>query len=76
VPDNYSTVGDGASGQKMARIAFCAPDRDGELKDIQKTMKISNPGASGLHGKAIDEPATESGRPRSAVVVRGGGGGG
>jgi ATP-dependent RNA helicase RhlE len=49
VPENYvHRIGRTArAGKDGAAIAFCAPDEMGELKDIQKVMKISIPVASG-----------------------------
>jgi ATP-dependent RNA helicase RhlE len=78
VPDNYvHRIGRTArAGKDGAAIAFCAPDEMGELKDIQKTMKISIPVASGRPWEAIDEPAKpKGGRGRGRGGRPGGGGG-
>jgi ATP-dependent RNA helicase RhlE len=80
VPDNYvHRIGRTArAGKDGAAIAFCAPDEMGELKDIQKTMKISIPVASGRPWEAIDEPAKpkgRGGRGRGRGGRPGGGGG-
>jgi len=78
VPDNYvHRIGRTArAGKDGAAIAFCAPDEMGELKDIQKTMKISIPVASGRPWEAIDEPAKPKGRGGRGRGGRPGGGGG
>lgn len=86
VPDNYvHRIGRTArAGKDGAAIAFCAPDEMGELKDIQKTMKISIPVASGRPWEAMDEPDKPKGRGgrgragggRSGGGGRPGGGGG
>ncbi len=75
VPDNYvHRIGRTArAGKDGAAIAFCAPDEMGELKDIQKVMKISIPVASGRPWEAMDAPAKPKGRGRGG---RSGGGGG
>ncbi|MDQ7070495.1 MAG: DEAD/DEAH box helicase [Rhodobacterales bacterium] len=74
VPENYvhrigRTARAGADG---AAVAFCAPDEMGELKDIQKTMGISIPIASGRPWEAIDAPS----KPKGRGGRRGTGGGG
>jgi ATP-dependent RNA helicase RhlE len=68
VPDNYvHRIGRTArAGKDGAAIAFCAPDEMKELKDIQKTMKMTIPVASGR----MWEPSEEE-KPKQ----RGGGGG-
>ena len=68
VPDNYvHRIGRTArAGKDGAAIAFCAPDEMKELKDIQKTMKMTIPVASGR----MWEPSEEV-KPKQ----RGGGGG-
>lgn len=75
VPDNYvHRIGRTArAGKDGAAIAFCAPDEMGELKAIQKTMKITIPVASGRPWEASEIPdkPKQGGRGR-----RGGGGGG
>jgi ATP-dependent RNA helicase RhlE len=69
VPDNYvHRIGRTArAGKDGAAIAFCSPDEMKELKDIQKTMKMTIPVASGR----MWEPSEEV-KPKQ----RGGGGGG
>ncbi|ARO13452.1 ATP-dependent RNA helicase RhlE [Ketogulonicigenium robustum] len=49
VPDNYvHRIGRTArAGKDGQAVAFCAPDEMGDLRDIQKVMKISIPVASG-----------------------------
>lgn len=69
VAENYihrigRTARAGADG---AAIAFCAPDEMGELRDIQKTMKITIPVAGGTPWQEV--ASAKQGRP-------GGGGGG
>jgi ATP-dependent RNA helicase RhlE len=73
VPENYvHRIGRTArAGRDGKAVAFCAPDEMGQLKDIQKVMKLSIPVASGRPGEPV-EPHKKSGgggRP-------GGGGGG
>ncbi|MDR9485692.1 MAG: DEAD/DEAH box helicase [Sediminimonas sp.] len=75
VPENYvHRIGRTArAGKDGAAIAFCAPDEMGELRDIQKVMKLSIPVASGRPWEAIDAPAgAKKGGGRGP---RGGGGG-
>lgn len=81
VPDNYvHRIGRTArAGKDGAAIAFCAPDEMGELIDIQKTMGVRIPVASGRVWETHeipDKPKQKSrgggGRGRSG----GGGGGG
>lgn len=66
------------AGRDGCAIAFCSPDEMGELKDIQKTMGITIPVASGRAWEAIDAPA--GGKPgpkgRGKGPRRGFGGGG
>ncbi|AXI46231.1 DEAD/DEAH box helicase [Sulfitobacter sp. SK012] len=78
VPDNYvHRIGRTArAGKDGAAIAFCAPDEMGELKDIQKVMKIAIPVASGRPWEAIDAPDKPKGRGRGRGGRPGGGGGG
>ena len=69
VPENYvhrigRTARAGADG---AAIAFCAPDEMGELKAIQKILKMPIPVASGRAWENIDPPKGRG---------NGGGGGG
>ena len=71
VPDNYvhrigRTARAGAAG---AAVAFCSPEEIGELKAIQKTMKISIPVASGTPWEDLSQPGTKAKK-------QGGGGGG
>jgi ATP-dependent RNA helicase RhlE len=73
VPENYvHRIGRTArAGRDGKAVAFCAPDEMGQLKDIQKVMKLSIPVASGRPWEPV-EPHKKSGgggRP-------GGGGGG
>ena len=72
VPDAYvHRIGRTArAGKDGAAIAFCAPDEMDLLKDIEKTMKISIPVASGTAWVDFDGPSAKS---RSGM---GGGGGG
>ncbi|MCF3594695.1 DEAD/DEAH box helicase [Rhodobacteraceae bacterium LMO-12] len=75
VPENYvhrigRTARAGADG---AAIAFCAPDEMGELKAIQKVLKMTIPVASGRAWEEIDAP---KGKGNGAGRRRGGGGGG
>ncbi len=74
VPDNYvHRIGRTArAGKDGAAIAFCAPDEMGELKDIQKTMGISIPVASGRPWEVLPDPKSEA-KGRGGP---GGGGGG
>ncbi|QIE47411.1 DEAD/DEAH box helicase [Pseudohalocynthiibacter aestuariivivens] len=82
VPDNYvHRIGRTArAGKDGAAIAFCSPDEMGELKDIQKTMGISIPVASGRAWEDLPDPkAKPKGRGGSGGPGgrrRGGGGGG
>ena len=75
VPENYvHRIGRTArAGKDGAAIAFCAPDEMGELRDIQKVMKLSIPVASGRPWEAVDAPA---GAKKGGGRSRGGGGGG
>ena len=80
VPDNYvHRIGRTArAGKDGAAIAFCAPDEMGELKDIQKTMKVAIPVASGRPWEPAeipDKPKSGQGRGRSGGGNRSGGGG-
>ncbi|EEB85126.1 DEAD/DEAH box helicase [Roseobacter sp. GAI101] len=78
VPDNYvHRIGRTArAGKDGAAIAFCAPDEMGELKDIQKTMKIAIPVASGRPWEPMEEPAKPKGRGGRGRGGRPGGNGG
>lgn len=66
VPDNYvHRIGRTArAGAEGAAIAFCAPDEMGELKAIQKTMKMTIPVASGRPWEDLPEPGKPKGRGR------------
>ncbi len=74
VPENYiHRIGRTArAGREGEAIAFCAPDEMGQLKQIEKVMKITVPVASGrpFQSPATDKPATKqraSGKPRSGA---------
>ncbi|WP_294622267.1 DEAD/DEAH box helicase [uncultured Roseovarius sp.] len=67
VPENYvHRIGRTArAGKDGAAIAFCAPDEMGELKDIQKVMKLEIPVASGRAWEELPDPnAKPKGRGR------------
>ncbi len=73
VPENYvhrigRTARAGADG---AAIAFCAPDEMGELKAIEKAMKMSVPVASGRPWESSEIPD----KPKGGRGGRPGGGG-
>ena len=77
VPENYvHRIGRTArAGRDGAAIAFCAPDEMGELRDIEKVMKIKIPVASGRPWEASDAPAApKGGRGRGRGGAGGGGG--
>ena len=83
VPDNYvHRIGRTArAGKDGAAIAFCAPDEMKELKDIQKTMKMTIPVASGRMWEPSEEVKPKQrggggGRGRPGGGRPGGGGGG
>lgn len=84
VPDNYvHRIGRTArAGRDGAAVAFCAPDEMGQLKDIQKVMKLSIPVASGRAWEDITPPEQPAkggrgrGRGRPASQGKPGGGGG
>jgi ATP-dependent RNA helicase RhlE len=74
VPENYiHRIGRTArAGREGEAIAFCAPDEMGQLKQIEKVMKITIPVTSGrpFQSPVSDKPATKqrpSGKPRSAA---------
>ncbi|PTX54280.1 ATP-dependent RNA helicase RhlE [Litoreibacter ponti] len=69
VPESYvHRIGRTArAGREGEAIAFCAPDEMGELKDIEKMLKITIPVAGGRRWA----PSEEEKKP-----ARGGGGGG
>ena len=77
VPDAYvHRIGRTArAGKDGSAIAFCAPDEMGELKAIQKVMKMSIPVASGRPWEVMDDPAKPKSR-RGGGGTRGGGGSG
>ena len=71
------------AGKDGAAIAFCAPDEMGQLKDIQKVMKLSIPVASGRAWEPVDDPTAKKpgggrgrGRGRPSGAPRGGAPGG
>ena len=72
VPDSYvHRIGRTArAGKDGAAIAFCAPEEIGELRDIQKTMGLKIPVASGRAWEDVELP------PKGGRPGRGGGGGG
>ncbi|MFK7868030.1 MAG: DEAD/DEAH box helicase [Roseobacter sp.] len=74
VPDAYvHRIGRTArAGKDGCAIAFCAPDEMGELRAIQKIMKISIPVASGRPWEAMDAP--DKPKPAGRRRKRGGGG--
>jgi ATP-dependent RNA helicase RhlE len=81
VPENYvHRIGRTArAGRDGAAVAFCAPDEMGELKDIQKVMKMTIPVLSGRPWEELPDPkAAPSGRggPRRGRGGPKGGGGG
>jgi len=47
------------AGKDGAAIAFCAPDEMGELKDIQKAMKMMIPVASGRAWEELPDPSAK-----------------
>ncbi len=80
VPDNYvhrigRTARAGASGRA---VAFCAPDEMGELKAIQKIMKLTIPVASGRPWEPVrgEKPKPNSNQRRRRSGGGGGGNGG
>ena len=75
VPENYvHRIGRTArAGKDGAAIAFCAPDEMGELKDIQKTMGVSIPVASGRAWEELPDPKAKQNRGGGGRR-RGGGG--
>ncbi|MBA85410.1 DEAD/DEAH box helicase [Thalassobius sp. S69A] len=76
VPENYvHRIGRTArAGKDGKAIAFCAPDEMGQLKDIQKVMKLSIPVASGRAWEPM-EPAGKQGGNRRRGGKPGGPGG-
>ncbi|MFK7937775.1 MAG: DEAD/DEAH box helicase [Roseovarius sp.] len=78
VPENYvHRIGRTArAGKDGQAVAFCAPDEMGELKDIQKVMKISIPVASGRPWEDLPDPNAKPQGRKGGGRRRGGGGGG
>jgi ATP-dependent RNA helicase RhlE len=64
VPDAYvHRIGRTArAGKDGQAVAFCAPEEMGELKAIQKVMKLNIPVASGRPWEVIDAPSKPKGR--------------
>ncbi|WP_245776281.1 DEAD/DEAH box helicase [Thalassovita taeanensis] len=77
VPENYvHRIGRTArAGRDGAAIAFCSPDEMGELRDIQKVMKISIPVASGRAWEPVDQPGKKPSGGGNRRRSGGGGGG-
>ncbi len=77
VPENYvHRIGRTArAGKDGQAIAFCSPDEMGELKDIQKVMKISIPVASGRPWEVLPDPNAKPQGRKGGGPRRGGGGG-
>lgn len=79
VPDSYvHRIGRTArAGKDGAAVAFCAPDEIDQLRDIQKTMGIKIPIATGRAWESVDLPA-KGGKPggKPGGGRRRGGGGG
>jgi ATP-dependent RNA helicase RhlE len=65
VPENYvHRIGRTArAGRDGKAIALCAPDEMGQLKDIQKVMKLSIPVASGRPWEPVEPEKKQGGRP-------------
>ena len=81
VPENYvHRIGRTArAGEDGAAVAFCSPDEMGELKAIQKTMKLTIPVASGRPwepSEASEKPKGRGGSRRSGRPGGGNSGGG
>ena len=81
VPDSYvHRIGRTArAGKDGAAVAFCAPDEIDQLRDIQKTMGIKIPIATGRAWESVDLPAKggkPGGKPGGGRRRGGGGGGG
>ena len=76
VPENYvHRIGRTArAGRDGMAVAFCAPDEMGELKDIQKAMKVAIPVASGRPWEGMPDP-NEKPKSRGGPRRRSGGGG-
>ncbi|ASM72123.1 MULTISPECIES: DEAD/DEAH box helicase [Roseobacteraceae] len=79
VPDSYvHRIGRTArAGKDGAAVAFCAPDEIDQLRDIQKTMGVKIPIATGRAWESVDLPAKggKSGGKPGGGRRRGGGGG-
>jgi ATP-dependent RNA helicase RhlE len=79
VPDSYvHRIGRTArAGKDGAAVAFCAPDEIDQLRDIQKTMGVKIPIATGRAWESVDLPA-KGGKPggKPGGGRRRGGGGG
>ncbi|MCR8826745.1 DEAD/DEAH box helicase [Pseudosulfitobacter koreensis] len=81
VPDSYvHRIGRTArAGKDGAAVAFCAPDEIDQLRDIQKTMGVKIPIATGRAWESVDLPAgggKPGGKPGGGRRRGGGGGGG
>jgi len=80
VPDNYvHRIGRTArAGRDGEAIAFCSAEEVGQLKDIEKVMKLSIPVASGDRPEPVkaDKPKRGGGGGRGRRPQGGGGGGG
>ncbi|KAF0675527.1 DEAD/DEAH box helicase [Profundibacterium mesophilum] len=83
VPENYvHRIGRTArAGRAGEAIAFCAPDEMGDLRGIEKVMKLSIPVASGAPWAEAEAPAKSGrggagNRRRRSSGGAGGGGGG
>ena len=74
VPENYvHRIGRTArAGRDGQAVAFCSPDEMGELKDIQKVMKMTIPVASGRPWEDLPDP---NAKPQNRRGQRRGGGG-
>ena len=77
VPENYvHRIGRTArAGRDGAAVAFCAPDEAGELRAIQKVLKMSIPVASGRPWEGVEGPGQGGGAKRGGGRGPGGGGG-
>lgn len=66
VPDNYvHRIGRTArAGREGEAIAFCSSEETGELRDIEKVMKIEIPTASGTRPATLDSAPKGGGRRR------------
>lgn len=75
VPDNYvHRIGRTArAGREGEAIAFCASDETGELRDIEKVMKIEIPTASGTRPATLESAPKSGGRRRGGKGRSGGG---